>query len=306
MKILFFIFAIVAVSAQSYAAQEEVLFTCVGGKTTEGIIPLYKVESLRNGRWVSSVEAQGDADSVGLMSELVTIAKQSKQANGCVVTVKQKLNDKDRTFNLIYADKDLTLKDTKDSNFSKAPCKIISKGLRAQLESCAIKDREEVKQGALCRSNNVDGTEIHIRIDTNKDVSYAERAVYQVYQGDASKLGTRAVEMTTKLIDNGNECVATITEANETPDKKLRLVIRAKKPFTDLALGHVEVSRISTKNNLGKTEVMTMPDSFKNMKCEFTGELAEKIASCNVDTFESSAEASPKTKKPSSSVNTAQ
>lgn len=299
MKILFFIFAIVSVVAQSYAAQEEVLFTCVGGKTSDGITPLYKVESLRNGRWVSSVEAQGDIDSSSVASELVTISQQSKKQNGCVVTVKQKLNEKERTFNLVYADKDLTLKDTTESNFSKAPCRIISKGLRAQLESCAIKDREEVKQGVLCRSKPVDGTEIHIRIDNNKDVSYAERAVFQMYQGNATKLGTRAIEITTKLIDNGNECVATITEANETPEKKLRLVIRLKKPFTEAALGHVEVSKISTKNSLGKTEVLTMPDSFKNMTCEFTGELAEKIASCNVDTIESSTEASPRTKKPS-------
>lgn len=300
MKILFFIVAVVAVATQSHAALEEVLFSCVGGKTSDGVVPIYKVESLRNGRWISSVEAQGVISESDSVSDVVTISKQTKKENGCVLTLDQKLNGKARTFNLVYADKELTLKDTAGSNFSNASCKVISKSLRAQFEACAIKDREEVNQGMLCRSDSVDDTEIHIRIDANKDVSYAERTIYQYYQGKASKLGTRAAEVTTNSVEGGEGCVVTVTESNETPDKKLRLVIRLKKPFTDAALGRVEVSKISTKND-GKTETVSMPDHFKNVKCEFMGELATKLSECNVDTIEASAETSSRAKKSSSS-----
>lgn len=302
MKILFFISVIVVATVQSFAAEEEVLFSCVGGKTSAGVVPLYKVESLRNGRWISTVEAQGVISEGDLPSDVVTISKQAKKGSGCVLKLDQNLQGKPRTFDLVYADKELTLKDTVVSNFTKAPCKVISKKLRAQLEACDIKDREEVSQGLLCRSDPVDETEIHIRIDSNKDVSYTERAIFQVYQGKATKLGTRSSEVTSSLIDDGNTCVVTVTESNETPEKRLRLVIRLKKPFTEAALGRVEVSKVSTKNENGKVETVSLPDHFKNMKCEFMGDLAGKIAECNVDTIEASTEASPKSKKSTSTA----
>ncbi|MBS1969360.1 MAG: hypothetical protein JSU04_03595 [Bdellovibrionales bacterium] len=299
MKMLVFILSSLVFATHVLAAQEEVLFSCKGGKTTSGVVPIYKVESLRSGRWVSTVEAEGVMSEGDVPYDVITLSNQSKKDNGCVVTLDQKINGKPRTLNLVYADKELTLKDKTASNFGNAPCRIISKNLRKQLNDCQIKDKEEVSQGMLCRSDNSDDTEIHIRIDSNKDVSYTERTVYQVYQGKASKLGTRSSEITSNLVSDGNECVVTVTESKESADRQLRLVIRLKKPFADAALGRVEVSKITAKTDDGKTETVTMPDQFKNMKCEFMGDLAAKISECKVDTLAATDEATPtEAKKP--------
>jgi hypothetical protein len=301
MKIAVFIFSTVFIGAQAFAAQEEVLFSCKGGKTSDGETPIYKVESLRNGRWVSTVEAEGVISEGQESSDLITISNQTKKSDGCVLTLDQKITGKAHTLSLVYTDKELTLKDKVAPNFANAPCKVISKALRKQLNECEIKDREQVAQGLLCRSDKVDDTEIHVRVDVNKEVSYAERTVYQYYQGKAAKLGTRAAEITSSLIKDGNECIVTVTEAKETSDKMMRLVIRLKKPFTDASLGRVETSKITAKSSDGRNETITMPDSFKNMKCEFMGDLSSKISQCKVDTIASSEEAAPpKTKKPSS------
>lgn len=293
MKMAIFILSSLLSAMQVLAAQEEVLFSCKGGKTTDGVVPIYKVESLRNGRWVSTVEAEGVISQGDIPYDVITISDQSKKDNGCVLTLDQKINGKARTLNLVYADKELTLKDKTASNFGNAPCKVISKNLRKQLNACQIKDKEEVSQGMLCRSDSADDTEIHIRLDSNKEVSYTERTIYQVYQGKASKLGTRSSEITSNLISGGNECVVTVTESKESPDRQLRLVIRLKKPFSDAALGRVEVSKITSKNDSGKYETVSMPDQFKNMKCEFMGDLASKISECKVDTLAATDEATP-------------
>lgn len=306
MKILFFILSFVLFATQVFAATEEVLFSCKGQKTSDGLVPIYKAESLRSGRWVSSIEAEGLVSEASERPDLVTISDQSKKENGCVLTLDQKINGKAHTLNLVYADKELTLRDKVAPNFKNAPCKIISKSLRQQLNDCKIVDREEVEQGLLCRSDSVDETEIHIRVDVNKDATYAERSIYQIYKGKGTKLGTKTAEITTNLIKDGNECVVEITEANQTKDNRLKLVIRLKKPFSDSALGWVSESKITSKNAEGMKETMILPDEFKNMKCEVTGNLSAKISECNVDTTMPNESTSPKPAKKSSSPTTQQ
>jgi hypothetical protein len=303
---LVFILGFLLSATHALAAQEEVLFSCKGGKTTDGVVPIYKVESLRNANWISTVEAEGVPSEGNAIYEKVKISSQEKKDNGCVVTLEQKINGQARKLNLVYADKELTLTDKSATNFAKAPCRVISKNLRAQLNNCQIIDQETVAQGMLCRSANTDDTEIHLRIDTNKEVSFAEREILQVFQGNATTLGTRWAEITSNLGSSGEECVLTITESKESDDRQLKMVLRLKKPFSDVALGRVEVSKITTKSANGRTEILSLPDKFKNMRCEFKGDLAAKVAKCNVDTIAAQEEAAPpeakqSTAKPASS-----
>lgn len=283
MKVFFLAFGFLVSASSAFAVKEEVLFTCEGGKNKAGYTNTFTVMSTQSGKWKTIFSLEGYAKAEAPAQPL-EITKTEASDKGCVLSLEQTVEGKDEEtkmpMKLVYDDQDLTLKGKKGSAFANASCKILSKKMRKQLNDCEVKSKPEVSQGIFCRSEKVDETENHIRIDVNSDFTYGERAIYQIFKGKTTDLGTRGVNIITRVAEGGDQCNVEISEIHPTENQKMNLTIKLKKPFgTGDIMGRVGVSKI-----VYEKENLTMPDQFKNMKCEFSRDFYEKIKSCDIDT----------------------
>jgi hypothetical protein len=283
MKVFFLAFGFLLSANCAFAVKEEVLFTCEGKKNNAGYTNTFTVMSTQSGKWKTIFSLQGYARAEAPAQPL-EITNTEASDTGCVLSVEQTVEGKDADtklpMKLVYEGQDLTLKGKQGSAFANASCKILSKSVRKQLNDCEVKNKPEVSQGILCRSEKVDDTENHIRIDTNPDFTYAERTIYQVFKDKTTELGTRSINIITRVAEGGDQCNVEISEIHPTTNQKMRLTMKLKKPFGSGEIkGRVEESKIVYKD-----ENLTMPDHFKNMKCELSRDFYEKIKSCDIDT----------------------
>lgn len=289
MKIYLFTLCFFFAASQVFAV-DEVLLKCEGTKTKSGFTTVYTILRSSSGKWKTKFTLSGVIDADAPLQPVKVTGQEAKD-DSCVISIDQTTKDKDGTdvivpMKLVYADKDLTLQGDKKSNFANAPCSSISKSMRAMLNNCKIEEKTEVNQGVLCRSDQIDGSRIDIRIDTSKDLNYSERTIYQ-YQGLGKKTdptvtnyGTRATDITANLADEGKTCVVEIHEVNPTKDKNMKLVMKLPKPFgSNAAPGTVYESHL-----VANDDTKTLPDKYKNMQCEFMGDFYEKVKGCDIDT----------------------
>lgn len=281
MKVFVLAAAVLLSATKVFALREEVLFTCEGNKNKAGYTNVFTVKTTQSGKWQTIFSLRDYAEAEAQPQALKVIKAESMD-NGCIVSLEQFIPDKEDgitvPMKLIYEEKDLTLKGKKGSAFANASCRILSKSMREQLNDCEIKSKPKVSQGIFCRSEKVDETENHLRIDVNKDLTYAERSVYQLFKGKTTELGTRQVDISASPIEGGKECEVTVKEINANKNQKMKLVMKLKKPFGSGDInGRVEESKI-----VYNSENLTMPDHFKNMKCEFSGDFYEQVKSCDI------------------------
>lgn len=281
MKVFFLTLGLLLSATKVFALREEVLFTCEGTQNKAGYTNVFTVKTKQSGKWETVFTLSGAVDA-SAQAQPVTVTNAVATDNGCIVNIEQLVPGKDEDtkvpMKLIYDDKDLTLQGTKGSAFARASCRILSKSMRDQLNDCEISAKPKVSQGIFCRSEKVDETENHIRIDINKDLTYAERNVYQVFKGKSTDLGKREVDISATLSNGGKECEVVVKEIHANKNQKMNLVMKLKKPFGSGDIqGHVEESKL-----IYDGENLTMPDRFKNMKCEFSGDFYEKVKSCDI------------------------
>lgn len=281
MKVFLLALGLTLSATEVFAVREEVLFVCEGNKNKAGYTNVFTVRTTQSGKW-QTVFSLRDYVEAEAQAQPVKVTNFQSSDNGCIVNLDQTVPSKEEDtvvpMKLIYEGKDLTLQGKKGSSFASASCRILSKSMREQLNDCEISSKPKVSQGVFCRSEKVDETENHIRIDMNKDLTYAERSVYQLFKGKTTDLGKREVDISASLSNGGKECEVVIKEINANKNQKMNLVMKLKKPFGSGDIqGRVEESKLVYQG-----ENLSMPDHFKNMKCEFSGDFYEKVKSCDI------------------------